>query len=357
MMMLMMKWPIFFLLIVLVACEKQRPIALENLPADLPQVDILFHDIDFKGHIFLRKIISPGAMIMINHLGSVVWFQESDTALNRVFRPYAKSYVALDSDRDLVEITYEGDTLTHLKFGVGGFDRKLHHEVVKDTDNHYVALTREILPINLLAHGGQEADTIRYDGIIKLSANGKKLWSWKLSDHLNPLDGQHVLEHRFDWGHANALEIDRDGNYLISFRDFNEIWKIDSESGVVIWKYGAHSIEDPEHRFYGQHAINLSSSGDFLMFDNGNIKNRKMSRALAFREQNQKFMNTLIIELPDSLFSWKQGSVYQVGEDRFLLNSSMRKKIAITNGSGELLWMAATDHEFYRAYYLDESTY
>ena len=34
-------------------------------------------------------------------------------------------------------------------FGVGGFDRKLHHEVVKDTDNHYVALTREILPINL----------------------------------------------------------------------------------------------------------------------------------------------------------------------------------------------------------------
>ena len=75
MMILMMKWPIFFLLIVLVACEKQRPIALENLPADLPQVDILFHDIDFKGHIFLRKIISPGAMIMINHLGSVVWFQ------------------------------------------------------------------------------------------------------------------------------------------------------------------------------------------------------------------------------------------------------------------------------------------
>ena len=144
---------------------------------------------------------------------------------------------------------------------------------------------------------------------------------------------------------------------MISFRDFNEIWKIDSESGVVIWKYGAHSIEDPEHRFYGQHAINLSSSGDFLMFDNGNIKNRKMSRALAFREQNQKFMNTLIIELPDSLFSWKQGSVYQVGEDRFLLNSSMRKKITITNGLGELLWMAATDHEFYRAYYLDESTY
>ena len=351
----MIKWSIFFVLIMLCSCNKHKPINSDSLPDGLPRVEILLNEIDFNGYILLRKIISPGAMMMINSLGEVVWFQESNTALNRVFRPYANSYVALISKSDLVEISYGGDTLMHLEYGVNGFDRKLHHDVMKDNENNYVALTHEKLAINLLAHGGDELDTIKHDGIIKLSANGEKLWSWNLSDHLNPLEGREVIRKTADWGHANALEIDSDGNYLMSFRDFNEIWKIDSESGVVIWKYGDHFIKDSEHHFFGQHSINLMSSGDLLMFDNGHFKHRKRSRALAFRRENETFLNTLSIELPDSLFSWKQGSVYQFNENYFLFNISMRKKIGITNQSGDILWMARTDNEFYRAYYIDDS--
>jgi hypothetical protein len=123
----------------------------------------------------------------------------------------------------------------------------------------------------------------------------------------------------------------------------------------VLWKYGGISIINEHNRFYGQHSINLSPSGDYLLFDNGDKKYRKTSRALAFKVNNNSFLNTLIIELPDSLFSWKMGSVYQFREGRYLFSSTMRKKIVITDDLGNILWMAQSSEEFYRAYHIDES--
>lgn len=343
-----------FIAIIFCGCGSRGLSPLKEIPLDLPKIEVLVNKENFRGYILLRKIDSPGIIFMVNSFGEVVWYQKADTALNRVFKPYAKSYVALNSKSDLIEISYEGDTINHLKFGMGGYDKLLHHDLIKDGYD-YVALTHEILPINLTEFGGLDQDTIKHDGIIKLSAEGEKIWSWNLSDHLDPLNNPNILKDRIDWGHANAIELDIDGNYLISFRKFNEIWKIDRETGSVLWKYSGISIENEHNRFYGQHSINLAPSGDYLLFDNGDRKYRKTSRALAFKVNNNSFLNTLIIELPDSLFSWKMGSVYQFREGRYLFSSTMRKKIVITDDLGNILWMAQSSEEFYRAYHIDES--
>jgi len=157
-----------------------------------------------------------------------------------------------------------------------------------------------------------------------------------------------------DWGHANALAIDRDGHYLISWRDFNQIWKIHKETGEVIWKYGAETISKARDKFFGQHAVQLSLDGDYMVFDNGRADIRRSSRAVAFSFDGHSFRNTLSINLPDSLFTVRQGNVQQFAEDRFLFSSTMRKLLAVTNRQGDILWLARSDHEFYRAYYLDK---
>lgn len=324
------------------------PDSLQNFEVLIDKGDV------FDGFILVRKITDPGAQLMLDSRGKVVWFQISDTAIFRPFQAFDDRYLALYSDRVIHEISYAGDTLLNLRYGQNDFDRTLHHEIVLDSDNNILALTKEIVPVDLTSVGGTANDTVVTDGIIKLSRKGEKLWSWSLDQVMDPLDFPDILKDKKDWGHANALFEDEDGNYLISWRDFNQIWKINSTTGDVIWKYGGETIADEDERFYKQHTIHRNLDGDYMLFDNGDKDKRSTSRAVAFSiENNEVFKQTLSIELPDSLFSAKQGSVYQIERDKFLFSSPMKHYLLITDRSGEILWMVRGTEPYYRAEYLE----
>ena len=323
------------------------------VPASLPTFKVEVGDESiFDGYIFLRQIVSPGGQLMIDSKGTVQWFQVSDTTLFRPYTPYPNSYVALYSDKVIHEISYEGDTLVELRYGENGFDRKLHHEVVKDPDGNYIALTREFLPEDLSSVGGEVLDTIKTNGIIVLSPEGEKLWHWSLDQIYAPLEFEGIEKYKKDWGHANALYIDDDGNYLVSWRDFDAIWKIHSQTGEVLWKVDHESFEDESHHFFQQHAVHRNAENEVVIFDNGTRRGRSVSRAYTFRD-GEEVKTTNIIALPDSLFTFKQGSVYEFGHERWLFSSTMNKRLVITDSEGQIIWMAVSDHAFYRAYYLD----
>ncbi|MDW3194811.1 MAG: aryl-sulfate sulfotransferase [Cytophagales bacterium] len=336
----------------LIRCEvkEQEPLIIPSTLASF-QVEV-GNEQSFDGYIFLRQIVSPGAQMMIDSRGQVKWFQASDTALFRPYAPYDKSYVALYSDKVIHDISYKGDTLVELRYGQNGFDRLLHHELVKDSEGNYVALTREFIPADLSEFGGESTDTIKTDGIIKLSATGEKLWHWSLDQEIDPLTFDGIKRVKKDWGHANALYIEEDGHYLVSWRDFNAIWKINSQTGEVIWKVGHDTFSDKTNYFYKQHGVHRNVRNEVVLFDNGDRRERGTSRAYAFRDGNP-VQTTDIITLPDSLFTFKQGSVYEMGKDQWLFSSTMNKRLIITDKDGEVTWMALSDQPFYRAYYLD----
>lgn len=322
------------------------------IPTTLPTFEVEIGDSHgFDGYIFLRQIVSPGSQLMIDSEGAVKWFQVSDTALFRPYTPYDKSYVALYSDKVIHEISYAGDTLVELRYGENGFDRKLHHEVVKDKSGNYVSLTREFLPADLAELGGEKQDTIKTDGIIVLSNAGEKVWRWSLDDELDPRSFEGIAKRKRDWGHANALYIDEDGHYLVSWRDFNSIWKINSRTGDVIWKVGHDTFTESTNHFYKQHGVHRNARNEVVLFDNGDRRERGTSRAYAFEEGNP-VQTRDIISLPDSLFTFKQGSVYEIPNERWLFSSTMNKRLVITNREGQVTWMASSNHAFYRAYYL-----
>lgn len=322
------------------------------LPESLPKFEVMMGDESaFEGYIFLRKIINPGAQLMIDSKGDIQWFQVSDTTLFRPFTPYKDSYVALFSDKFIHEITYDGDTLHELKYGESEFDRLLHHEIVKDRQGNFVSLTREFLPTDLSGLGGETSDTIKTDGIIVLSRTGEKLWHWSLDQVLDPLAYEGILRMKKDWGHANALAVDDDGNYLVSWRDFNAIWKINSKTGELMWKVDHTTFTDSTEFFYKQHGVHKNTRNEVVLFDNGDRRSRGTSRAFSFRPGEPVEVNQ-IVELPDSLFTFKQGSVYEIPGNKWLFSSTMNKKIVLTDQEGNLLWVASSDHAFYRAYYL-----
>lgn len=339
-----------------VSCTQPSQLVEQEIPSNLPEFEILVNSDDaFEGYIFLRESASPGAQFMINKEGNIVWYQLSDTTILRVYTPYERSYIALYTNTEIHEITYEGDTLLKLSYGDGGFDKILHHEIIKDRNNDILALTKEIIPIDLSDLGGKRLDTIKTDGIIKLSNTGQKLWSWSLEQVIDPLTYKEINQYKNDWGHANALAVDDDGHYLISWRDFNQVWKINKETGEIIWKYGAETVDSTDDMFYHQHSIHRNLDKDYMVLDNGIADIRSTSRAVMFNSFGESIRNTLTIDLPDSLFTFKQGSVYQFAEDRFLFSSTMSKTLIITNRQGDILWLAKSGHGFYRAYYVDKA--
>jgi len=339
-----------------ISCTQQSTIVDLEVPSFIPEFQILVNDEDaFDGYIFLRESASPGAQIMINREGEIVWYQLSDTTILRVFTPYENSYLVLHSNTEIQEITYDGDTLLKLSYGDGGFDKILHHEILKDRNDDIIALTKDTIHIDLSDLGGEQLDTIKTDGIIKLSKTGEELWSWSLEQVMDPLTYPEINRYKHDWGHANALAIDNDGHYLISWRDFNQVWKISSETGEIIWKYGAETINNAQDKFYQQHSIHRNLDGDYMVFDNGEANIRRFSRALMFNSFGDSIRITFTIDLPDSLFTFKQGSVYQFADDRFLFSSTMAKALIVTNRKGDILWLARSAHGFYRAYYVDKA--
>jgi outer membrane protein assembly factor BamB len=68
-----------------------------------------------------------------------------------------------------------------------------------------------------------------------------------------------------------ALRLTKTVNYLISFYNNGQIWKINATSGDVLWKFGKNGdFEIPANAVFDQaHAVHITDKGWLMFFDNG----------------------------------------------------------------------------------------
>lgn len=114
-------------------------------------------------------------------------------------------------------------------------------------------------------------------GVIQEQDPGKNVvFEWHASNHFlfDDVDEAWLTNPNLvDWTHCNAVEYDVDGNLLLSSRHFNEITKINRQSGAVMWRMGGNANEftflnDPM-MFKRQHDIRRINNGNITLFDNG----------------------------------------------------------------------------------------
>ena len=76
----------------------------------------------------------------------------------------------------------------------------------------------------------------------------------------------------FDYFHLNSIDIDHDGNLLVSARLTFAVYKIDRKSGEVIWRLGGKKSDfemGEGTRFSYQHDATTPPDGTISIFDNG----------------------------------------------------------------------------------------
>lgn len=320
-----------------------------------------------KGFMLIYQRELPGVVFLINAKGEIKWyhqvvgtgfktshFTQKQTILSILGNEeYPTSY-----GNEILEISLNGDTLLHLKKGQKDFQQTIHHEILLNKKDQLVTLCVEQKVFDLSRYGGGKQDTVKSDGIMVLDRQGKKIWSWSVFDELNPLKDQNVVRDRKDWMHANSLNYDKDGNYLISFYNNGQIWKIDAKSGKVIWKFGKDGdFKMPEGSTFDQgHAVHMNSDGNLMLFDNGTSK--KLSRTLIFKLDEEHKEAKLITEtkLPVEIYNERMGSAYLIGRKAILQTTSKRHIVVLTNFAGTFLWMLNTSIMPYRVEFIAEKS-
>jgi hypothetical protein len=134
---------------------------------------------------------------------------------------------------------------------------------------------------------------------------GLVLYQWDSLDHV-PLTDTHQLAVKspsapFDYFHINSIELEHDGNLLISARNTWAAYEVDHQTGAILWALGGKRSSyklGPGVTFAFQHDVRLhaDSDGTVTLFDDGGGPPRihTQSRAIRVRLDGSQKTATLV---------------------------------------------------------------
>jgi outer membrane protein assembly factor BamB len=284
-----------------------------SLPTDLPTYHVTGTGAS-PGFVVFN---SGGYGVVMDNTGRVVWYHRlpAGGGLNFQAQPnghfVARPPATADSPGTLIEI----DPLGAVVRSVGcanGFSPRFH-DMLMTADGSYWTMCDETRTMDLSGVGGRADARVTGTVIQHLSTTGMLLFQWSPFDHFAITDIAASERTRPDvnWTHGNALDFDQDGNIIVSFRNLNEITKIDGRSGAVIWRMGGLANQftwegTTSPAFVGQHGVRVTGPGELLVLDN--LGHSDGSRAERYRYDEA----TRTVRLVQSYVAG-EGVVAQVG--------------------------------------------
>ncbi len=192
--------------------------------------------------------------------------------------------------------------------------------------------------------------------LLVLDNKGKKVWQWSVIDAFSPLKDPNILKDKKDWLHANSVSFDKDGNYLISFYNNGQIWKVNATTGAIMWKFGKGGTfkMPPDCSFSMAHGTHINANGDLMFFNNGIDKHQSEVYAIKLNEANQTATTDLHIKLPQEVYNDRMGSAYLINDTTVLCCCSKRHISILITKKGVLLWSLDTAIPPYRVEFVNK---
>ncbi|HZF57900.1 MAG TPA: arylsulfotransferase family protein, partial [Rubrobacter sp.] len=160
-----------------------------------------------------------------------------------------------------------------------------------------------------------------------------------------------------DYFHLNSIEVDHDGNLIVSARRTSAVYKIDRASGEVIWRLGGKKSDfemGAGTRTAYQHDARRQGDGTITIFDNRNENKDEQSRGLVVELDEDAMTATLVREYthPDKVLSATQGNVQVLENANVFIGWGSAPVMSEFDRGGGLLFSAAfpAESESYRAF-------
>lgn len=264
----------------------------DTLPLDFPYIVTSVTGATAPGYLFLANnnaaSSAPYLMIVDNHGNPIFYRKMGGWCLDFKIQPTGQlSYYDMSREKFFViDSTYAvTDSL-----GCGNGYATDPHDLRMMTNGHALLLgdDPEKVDMSTVVPGGNLSATVIGIIVQELDSRKNVVFQWRSWDHFQITDATHedLTAALVDYVHSNALELDSDGNILLSNRHMDEITKIDRGTGQIIWRWGGKNNQftmlNDSMGFSHQHAIRMLDNGDIVMFDNGNFHSPNFSRAVEY---------------------------------------------------------------------------
>jgi hypothetical protein len=330
------------------------------------------------GYVFVapKQVVAQAGPLIFDDAGQVVWFDPLDTravADFRVQRYHGRPvltwwqgqapggvgsgrYVILDGRYRLLGTV----TAAH------GLTGDIHEFILTPRNTALFTIYRRV-PRDLSSVGGPKQGAIEEGVVQELDpATGRVLFEWHSADHVG-LDESYAPPPPadagagatpYDYFHINSVDVDHDGNFIVSARNTHTVYKIARSDGHVIWRLGGKHSDFRLGRnaaFAWQHDARRLPDGTLSLFDNeADPPVGKQSRAIVLQLDEQRHRATLVHEYlhPKALLSGSQGNAQLLPNGHFFVGWGANPYVTEFTRDGKVVfdahWHEGSDS--YRGY-------
>jgi Arylsulfotransferase (ASST) len=319
------------------------------------------------GYLFIapKKKVAQGGPLILDNRGRVIWFMPVD----------------LRGVTDFRVQRYRGKPVLTWWRGKSADDKRKGRYSIYDSsyrlikhirpahglagDMHEFLLTQRGTALMTLSHVVRVKSRKVLEGALQEVdvKTGQVLFEWHSIGHVQLTESYYRLPRNpnqtYDYFHINTIEVDRDGNLLVSARNTHAIYKIDRQTGRVVWRLGGKRSDfelGRGVRFGWQHDVRRQPNGTITIFDNAAApKLRKQSRGIVLRlderHKTASLLHTFVHRPP--LVSVDQGNMQTLPNGNYLIGWGHQPYVTEFGPHGKTLLdlrFARAGADSYRAY-------
>ncbi|HYV93375.1 MAG TPA: arylsulfotransferase family protein [Chitinophagales bacterium] len=272
--------------------------------------------------------------------------QMGKTGYFSTFRSDLTRYDVMDSNFIVVKNYYAAN----------GYSADVHEfQMIANGNAFMIADETQIVDMTVYNPNYSPNATVQGTVIQEFDPDKNVIFEWRSFDHVAIIESEHVnLGFSYiDYLHTNSIDLDTDGNIIVSHRHLDQITKIDVNTGDFIWRLGGINnqftfINDDAHFSY-QHDCRRIANGHITLFDDGNYHIPAKSFAKEYQLDEVNMTATLVwsYDHPDVnnhvVYDFAMGSVQRLSNGNTLIGWGWRSNtdlpsITEVDSSGNILW-------------------
>lgn len=361
----------------------------QELAYGLPDIEVLYKDNPSNGYFFIAPYLYgakegepiQASLMIVDNDGTPLFYEFIPQYLDRFhisaadFKRYSDTSFVYHKQwlNYHIELNHQMDSVRKLDVPIQNFDSDSHEIYPLPNGNRMMLSYYHIPNFDMTIYDDtMSVSTLLITSVVhEIDPDGNVIFQWNSLDHI---DVPEMSDFDFDpnsdfidYAHMNSIEMDTDSTLIFSFRNLEEITKINKNTGEIIWRMGGKSnqfemiseLEGESPYFATQHDARVFGDGLMSVYDNGGgyWRPEEWSRILIYQMDEENKIARLVRsywDRNDTIFAETMGNAHYTDNNSWIAGmGSARPNILEFDDAGVLQLKMDFPTVNYRVYKYD----